>query len=368
MRFGCIAHNLVHYSGSILEAKKMKKSLYILFFVLLFELFLPGRGSAGYYPGKIWRTVNSPEEAGWSSRKLSLVQQNANKMNAVGGMVLYDGKILCKWGNIEERSNIHSARKSLLSALYGIYVSDGKINLSKTMGQLGIDDKEPRLSSQEKQARIIDLLEARSGVYHHAAAETRNMKEKMPKRGSHEPGTFWFYNNWDFNTLGVIFEKLTGKKIGVAFRNRIATPIGMQDFRTQDVSYAYCKESLFPAYLFNLTVRDMARFGLLYMRNGKWLDKQVVPGDWVVRSTTYYSRASGGMGYGYMWWVGKKDILGVRINYQAYCAIGNGGNFIIVFPTKKLVVVNKSRPDKKDRSGIKKFKPLLKLILADNLN
>jgi CubicO group peptidase (beta-lactamase class C family) len=346
----------------------LKRFLRLLPAILVVHSFLIVQASAGYFPGKAWRTVEKPEDAGWSSKKLRLVQQCANKMDSVGGMVLFDGKIVCKWGDIKKRSNIHSARKSIMSALYGIYVSDGKIDLNKTMGQLGIDDKEPKLSSLEERARIIDLLQARSGVYHHAAAETASMQNKMPERGSHAPGTFWFYNNWDFNTLGVIFEKLTGTKIGVAFKNRIAAPTGMQDFREKDVTYQYSKESLFPAYIFSLTARDMARFGLLFMYNGKWMGKQVIPSDWVIKSTTYYSKASGSMGYGYMWWVGKKAILGVRINYPAYCAAGNGGNFIIVLPTKKLVIVNKGRKDKKDVSGVKKFRPLLKLILADNPN
>jgi CubicO group peptidase (beta-lactamase class C family) len=338
----------------------------VVLFLELFHLHLPSE--AGYYPGTIWRTVDNPAEAGWSPKKLRLVQQYADKMNAVGGLVLYDGKILCKWGDITRRNNVHSVRKSLLSALYGIYVSEGKIDLHSTLGKLGIDDKAPGLSSQEKQARVIDLLEARSGVYHVAAYEPQSMKDGRPKRWSHAPGTFWFYNNWDFNTLGTIFEKLTRQKIGAAFKHRIANPIGMQDFRIKDVSYSYVKESLCPAYPFNVSARDMARFGLLYSRNGKWLGKQVVPADWVATSTTAYSDANPGSGYGYLWWIAKGAILGTKINFPAYSARGTGGQFIIVFPTRNLVVVNSAKVDKNDLAGLKHFGPLLKLILADNPN
>jgi CubicO group peptidase (beta-lactamase class C family) len=350
------------------ELKELKKSLYLLPLILLFELFQLGQALAGYFPGKIWRNVNDPQEAGWSSKKLKLVKQYADKMDSVGGMILYDGKILCKWGNIEKRGQVHSVRKSLLSSLYGIYHSEGKIDLNYTLGQLGIDDKEPRLSHREKQARIIDLLQARSGVYHPAAAEPASMKRNRPKRGSHAPGTFWFYNNWDFNTLGVIFEELTRKKIGAAFKDRIANPTGMQDFRIQDVSYSYCRHSFIPAYPFSLSARDMARFGLLYMRNGRWVDRQVIPGAWVADSTASYSRAWTG-GYGYMWWVAQGRLGGVlanKINSPAYSAQGSGGQFIVVLPSKKLVIVNLANFDK---SGIRSEKPfggLMKLILADN--
>ena len=63
------------------------------------------------------------------------------------------------------------------------------------------------------------------------------MKKNRPARGSHAPGTFRYYNNWDFNVLGTIFEKRTGLKIGEAFYQRIAKPIGMQDFsRTMSIT------------------------------------------------------------------------------------------------------------------------------------
>lgn len=72
------------------------------------------------------------------------------------------------------------------------------------MAELGIDDNEPRLTDEEKRATVHDLLKARSGVYHPALYETARMKEKRPPRHSHASGTFWYYNNWDFNVLGTI--------------------------------------------------------------------------------------------------------------------------------------------------------------------
>ena len=96
----------------------VKKILYLLPVILLLELFrLPLSSTAAYFPGSIWRTIDNPEEAGWSSKKLTLVQQAADKMDCIGGMILYDGKIVCKWGDITKRGALHSGRKSLLSAL-----------------------------------------------------------------------------------------------------------------------------------------------------------------------------------------------------------------------------------------------------------
>ena len=119
-------------------------------------------------------------------------------------------------------------RKSILSALYGPHEFSGTIATSKTLGQLGIDDKEPSLTDAEHNATIADLLKARSGIYHPALYETAAMAAKRPKRGSHAPGTFWYYNNWDFNALCTIFENLTGRGIFEEFEDRIAKPLGMQ--------------------------------------------------------------------------------------------------------------------------------------------
>jgi CubicO group peptidase (beta-lactamase class C family) len=91
---------------------------------------------------------------------------------------------------------VHSIRKSFLSALYGIAVAHGQINLDATREQLGIDDNEPSLTPEEKQARVIDLLKARSGIYHAALYETPTLRAEKPPRGSHPPRSFWSYNLW----------------------------------------------------------------------------------------------------------------------------------------------------------------------------
>jgi CubicO group peptidase (beta-lactamase class C family) len=102
---------------------------------------------------------------------------------------------------------------------------------------LGIDDNEPSLTLEEKQARVIDLLKARSGIYHAALYETPAMKAEKPVRGSHPPRSFWAYNNWDFNALGTIYETATHDSIYHSFDERIARHIGMEDFSFKDQEY-----------------------------------------------------------------------------------------------------------------------------------
>jgi CubicO group peptidase (beta-lactamase class C family) len=251
-------------------------------------------------------------------------------------MIVQDGRVIASWGDASHKVNVASVRKSLLSALYGIAVGEGRINLSSSLADLRIDDNAPRLTATEKTATVRDLLMARSGIYHPAAHETADIKRKRPERGSHPPGSSWFYNNWDFNVLGTIYRQETGEDIFQSFERRIAQPIGMDDFSVSDGRYALEKLSEHPAYPFRLSARDAARFGQLFLNGGRWGDKQLIPASWVRESTTPYSWAKRiRQGYGYMWWTLPADTWGP----DAFYASGYGGQIIAVVPSKRLVVV-----------------------------
>jgi CubicO group peptidase (beta-lactamase class C family) len=318
------------------------------------------------YPGATWGRVASPATVGWSTEKLKLARDYSATINTAAVVVVVGGEVLDEWGDTATKYNIHSIRKSFLSAMYGIHVREGRIDLSKTMEQLGIDDKEPSLTATEKKATVHDLLKARSGVYHPALYETAAMKAARPARGSHEPGTFWYYNNWDFNALGIIFERSVKNSLFREFKARIADPIGMQDFSIDDTEYVTGADSVYAAYPFRMTARDMARFGLLFLRQGSWRGTQVVPKDWVAESTTSYSDSGGSGGYGYLWWVAAngKHFPGATLPDGSYSARGAGGHYILVVPAYDLVVVHRVNTDIRGRqvSGAE-FGQLLRLIL-----
>ena len=99
------------------------------------------------------------------------------------------------------------------------------------------------------------------------------------------------------------------------------------------------KKSRHPAYLFRMSGRDMARIGLLYLNNGRWKDKQIIPENWVKESTQPFTKELGRFNdrgsYGYLWWVSD------GVNGQPmYFASGSGGQRICVLPQSKLVFVH----------------------------
>jgi CubicO group peptidase (beta-lactamase class C family) len=295
------------------------------------------------FPGTEWEHA-APAELGWSAAGLAQAKTFSDQIRSSAVLIVQHGKVVAEWGDTAKPTELASVRKSLLSALIGIAVSEHRINLDSTLGELGIDDNPPALTEVEKGARVHDLLEARSGVYHPALYETPGMAKTRPPRGSHAPGTFWYYNNWDFNVLGTIYEHATGTGIFDAFDQKIARPIGMQDYRPQDGSYFRGEASIHPAYPIRMSARDLARFALLYLHKGNWAGRQIVPEAWVEESTHAYSRSTYGSGYGYLWWT---DFLGgavaptVTLPEGNFLAEGAGGQYALVVPTLDLVVVHR---------------------------
>jgi CubicO group peptidase (beta-lactamase class C family) len=205
------------------------------------------------WSGSSWH-LQSRRAGQWtSSRKSTSMSEEIGSTSVI---IVQHGVVVAEWGDVAHQSNLHSCRKSLLNSLIGIAVAEGKINLNNTLEKLGVDDNKPSHTDVEKQATVRDLLEARSGVYHPTDYETKGMIEKKPPRGSHAPGTFRYCNNWDFDTLGYIYEHATGTKIFESFYREIAQPIGMQDFPPHDGQYFTSADSRFPAYPFDMRARD----------------------------------------------------------------------------------------------------------------
>ena len=82
-----------------------------------------------------WVQIEDPESAGWSTEKLQRAYTFSKKTQAAAVMIIYDGKVLFYWGDITKKFYIHSCRKSLLSALYGIHVA----NNSGLIYEIGVE-------------------------------------------------------------------------------------------------------------------------------------------------------------------------------------------------------------------------------------
>jgi len=326
-----------------------------------------GDGGAAEADAGSWPCWNSPEDAGWSTAGLRTALEDAASIDTAALMVVVRGRVLLSAGRVGTRFNIHSIRKSLLSALIGIHAEAGGIDLEARLESLGIDDQ-LGLTPREKLATVLDLLCARSGVYHPSGYESPWMLSIKPARHSAGPGTVWCYNNWDFNALGTIFRQCTGADIFQDFAARIAAPCGMEDFRPeQDGSYVPLPESRHPAYPFRMTARDLARFGQLFLDGGRANGRQVVPENWVRMSVLPVSEAGHHGAYGYMWWVGRQGVMfpNVVVPEGSYAGLGTRGHVLLVLPALQAVIVHRVDTDQPGPSvSYARFGRLLRHLLA----
>jgi CubicO group peptidase (beta-lactamase class C family) len=322
--------------------------------ILLGLLFTCTQCNAQY---KYEFTYSSPESKGYSSEKLQLLKKHLIESGSSSMLIMVDGDIIFEWGETSKKHLIHSMRKATLNSLYGIAIDRGQIDTTMTLRELNIHDIEPDLSGHELNARVADLLKSRSGIYHDAAAVNNAMLHGRPERGTKKPGEYYYYNNWDFNTLGAILEQETGESIYTMFHNEIAIPLGMLDYKGEFASidletdkvekpktdgYYQFEKSLskYPAYHFRMSTRDLALYGQLYLNYGRWNGNQIIPKEWIDASSKPYSKydLQYGNAYGMLWRVRIPDEDTKR---NSFYHTGLGIHMLGIYPDSKLVMVHR---------------------------
>ncbi|MFZ4705704.1 MAG: serine hydrolase domain-containing protein [Bacteroidales bacterium] len=243
-----------------------------------------------------------------------------------------------------------SVAKSFVSALVGIAISEGKIkNVNEP-----ITTYLPGLTSPGfDKIRIEDLLNMRSGIdfsekYRSPFGQMpryyygRNLQHYLKKLKIKEPPDLHYdYISVNALLLSQILEKATGKKLSEYLSEKIWQPIGMEypatmsvDSRKHQTIKAFC--------CLNARSRDFAKFGRLYLHNGNWQGKQIIPENWVKRSTSILndSHDARGSSYTYQWRVLKDG---------SFYAQGILGQYIFVCPAKNIIIVrtgkNKAKVD-----------------------
>ena len=171
------------------------------------------------------------------------------------------------------------------------------------------------------------------------------------------------YNNWDFNALSSIFNRLTNKDLFQVFSKEIAQAIGMEDFRVFDTYYQYETDlSEHPAYLFRMSARDLARFGSLFLNKGVWEKQQVVPKKWITKSTSIITKDLGEQfgnkgSYGMLWWIAN------RTSKPMYYGSGAGGQRVAVIPEADMVIVHLANTYEDKKVSEQEFITLVNMIL-----
>ena len=247
-----------------------------------------------------------------------------------------------------------SMSKSVVSALLGIAISEGKI---KSIEETVSDYLPEFAGTGYDKVRIKDVLQMSSGVgfnedygdfnsdinvmgrYFALGMPMADFAKRLKR--AREPGTYNLYVSIDTQVLGMILVKATGKSITEYMNEKLWSQIGSESEAYWIIDNSGME---FAIGGLNATARDYARIGQLFLDSGRWQGKQIVPKDWVKASITpdaphvmpgKRSTALRKDGYGFQWWIpyGRVD----EFNAQ-----GIYGQFIYIDPDIDIVIVKLS--------------------------
>jgi CubicO group peptidase (beta-lactamase class C family) len=279
-----------------------------------------------------------------------------------GLLIMQDDRILHEryaLGHSETGRHIAwSVSKSVMSALFGIAVEEGRI---RDIMQ-PVTDYLPELAgSGYDGVPIKDVLQMSSGVgfnedYGDPDSDINRMGRELAMGGTllefaatlereRPPGTVQHYVSIDTQVLGTILVRATGQSLADYTSERLWQPVGME----QDAYWMVDGSGMEMAFGgFNASLRDFARLGRLYLNGGRWEGKQVIPAAWVKDSVTPDAPhlmpgpkpdSDNPMGYGYQWWIPADS-------HGDFMALGIYNQMIFVDPKHRLVIAKHSaNPD-----------------------
>ena len=282
----------------------------------------------------------TPESQGVSSaaiaKFLRAADEKVNSMHSV--MILRHGKVIAEaWWAPEDATKPHvlwSLSKSFTSTAVGLAVEEGKLSIEDRVVGFFPDDLPGEPSENLRKMQVKDLLTMSTGH-----ADEPNVRQSQDWIKSflahplpHPPGTFFRYNTPATFMQSAIVQKVTGKTVVDYLQSRLFDPLGIQpprwDTNPQGISLG--------GYGLFLKTEDIAKFGQLYLQNGKWEGKQLIPATWVQQATS--KQVSNGdnpssdwnQGYGFQFW---------RCRHNAFRGDGKDGQFCVVLPDQDAVVV-----------------------------
>lgn len=161
----------------------------------------------------------------------------------------------------------------------------------------------------------------------------RGFPEWQPRPEQSPYGRAWSYCTAGVTLLGPLLEKASGQSVPDFAAANLFKPLGITKvkWQFQPTGAAMTGGGL------QLRSIDLMKLGQLYLGGGRWHGKQVIPADWVKRSTAPHANARQGVDYGYLWWLQQFTVNGRAV--QTYGMAGAGGNKVFVLPELDAVVV-----------------------------
>ena len=308
-----------------------------------------------------WKT-STPEEQGLDPMLVAELYNDAAHMETLYGLlVIKNGYLIAEGyfneGSIDQLSSRASVTKSYTSALLGIALAQGYIeSVDQKMIDFFPEVVDQITDERKKSITIRDMLQMRAGypweetdsTYWNALWTGKYIDKIVKIPLTIDPGTGFQYSNLTSDWLGIIIARVCNTDLKSFGEKNLFSPLDVEvgDWkRDLDGYYIGCAD-------LEVTARDMAKFGLLYLNKGKYGEKQLIPASWVNESLQKYSDDinSGGIkssrvaryfydiGYGYQWWSAKAG------DHSFNLAWGHGGQFIILLHDLDMIIVVTSDP------------------------
>lgn len=255
----------------------------------------------------------------------------------VNGIVLKDGYIVAEWGDTDREDMTFSVTKSYLSTVAGLAWDDGLIgDLNHPIGEYVTDGTYS--TAHNSQITWFNLLQQTSeweGTLW-GKPDIADRREGID-RELQTPGTFWEYNDVRVNLMAYSLLHVFRRSLPEVLKERIMDPIGASsDWRWHgyetswtDIGGTRVQSVSGGGHWgggFIIDTRDHARFGLLALRNGRWLEEQLVSAEWFTRATTPTDIKPD---YGFMWWLNTGRELFPAAPESAFFALGAGSTNVI---------------------------------------
>jgi CubicO group peptidase (beta-lactamase class C family) len=308
---------------------------------------------------------------GFKAEPFHKIAGPTRKRGGPAGVIIKDGYIVAQWGDVNRVDMTFSATKSYLSTIAGLALDAGLIaNVQDKVGDYVWDGT----FDGDHNAKINwHTLLNQSSDWSGELWGGKDWADRPPRDGGlddwkyrelREPGTFMEYNDVRVNVLAYSLLQVWRKPLPQVLKESIMDPIGASttwrwfgyDNAWVDIDGAKMQSVTGGGHsgggIF-ISALDHARFGLLFLNNGKWKNQQLISKNWVdavqVSSEAMES-------YGYMWWLNRGPRKWKEVaDESVYYAAGFGGNFIVVDKKNNMVVVARwLEPDK--------IGPMMKLV------
>ena len=275
------------------------------------------------------------------------------------GMIIRGGFIVAEWGDTTRADMTFSVTKSYLSTLAGLALGDGLIeNLSDPVAKYIQDGKfESDHNASITWMHLLQQTSDWSGELWDKPDWCDRPEGKDPEQWSrrelHAPGTHFKYNDVRVNLLAFCLTHVFRQPLPVVLRERIMDPIGASaTWRWNGYENSWIELDGLKIQSVSggghwgggmvISTRDHARFGYLFLRNGNWNGRQLLPEGWV---DSIIEPAEANPEYGFMWWLNPGRQKFAEAPESCFYAAGFGGNYIFVDRENDLLIVLRWTPD-----------------------